>query len=237
MAAEAISQPPKIFISYSRQDEQVADKIVANLDSLGIPVWLDRREIQPGDSFLEKMNQGIGQASYVLVLFSNSSLQSKWVTREWASALANQSTTLIPILLEDGAIPPLLQDIVYIDFVSDHEKGLVNLANFFDQELSVITLVKGRRGSASIPLHKASRRELRVVAQKCMNETKIMDFLFDMEIDPGEIGGSSLNNRLTNLLHYVNRDGMLKDFAIWLSNERKKCVEYQLEQVRQGEFT
>jgi TIR domain len=227
----------KVFISYSRQDEQVADRIVSNLDGLGLDVWVDRREIQPGDSFLNKMNQGLGSANYILVLFSNASLQSQWVEREWMSGLANHGTTLIPIRLESEAIPPLLKDIVYIDFVQDQQKGLESLKSFFQREFSLVPLSPqdvSRRDSIPLLLQEATRRELRLVAQRCVSEDNFMSFLFDEDIDPSAIGGNSLNERLVNLLHFTNTEGILKDFAVWLNRERKRCVENQLKLIRQG---
>ena len=226
---------PKIFISYSHQDSQIADNIVSALDSLGLSVWLDRREIKLGDSFLEKMNQGLGSANYVLVLFSNSALKSQWVTREWMSSLASQSTIIIPILLENGAIPPLLKDIIYINFVTDPQKGLKELTEFFQREFSAAFAPQSRRGNdaTTILLQSAKLREIRLVAQKCMVQKDFLAFLFDEDIDQDEIGGDSLNERLINLLHHTKTQGTLRDFLVWLSREKGRCVEHQLKLIRE----
>jgi hypothetical protein len=229
---------PHIFISYSRQDSQVADKIVDALDSLGLPVWIDRREIMPGDSWIERVDQALSNSNYVLVLFSHKARESSNVSIEWQSALARQ-TTLIPILLENGAIPSLLQSIVYIDFASDISKGLESLQSFFRREFSSFPISSTtRRGSPPISLQAVSRRELRLVAQKCLNETIFLAFLWDEGIDKGEVEGSSFNSfneRLVRFLHYLGEEDRIEDFAIWLSRERRKCVESQLKQLRQTE--
>ena len=171
MRAENNMTKPKVFISYSRQDIQIADKIVSALDSLGLSVWIDRREIKLGDSFVEKINQGLGSANYVLVLFSNAAIKSQWVTREWMSSLASQSTIIIPILLENGAIPPLLKDIPYINFVTDPQKGLKELTEFFQREFSAAFAPQSRRGNdaTTILLQSAKLREIRLVAPAIPN--------------------------------------------------------------------
>lgn len=77
-----------IFISYTHQDADAARAIRSALDGAGLKPWLDEREISPGDSFLKCMNDGLTVADYVVVLFSQASLQSHWVEREWMSSLA-----------------------------------------------------------------------------------------------------------------------------------------------------
>src|ERR1700734_1225929 len=104
----------KIFISYSRVNAADAEEVYDALSEVGLSPWLDRVEIKPGDSFLDRLNDGLSDASYLLLLLSESSLGSRWVTREWLSALASDKTVVMPILLEDVELPPLLRDITYV---------------------------------------------------------------------------------------------------------------------------
>ena len=121
----------KIFISYSHQDIVIADLIVKTLEEVGLSPWIDRTEIQPGDSFVERINQGLAKASYAILLLSQTSTASRWVSREWMSTLADDQTVLLPIVIEDCEIPPLLRDIIYIDLRSNIDAGLSRLRFFF----------------------------------------------------------------------------------------------------------
>ncbi|CAN1212791.1 TIR domain-containing protein [Tumidithrix helvetica PCC 7403] len=232
------SSAPKVFISYSRKDAEIADRIIDALDATGLSVWVDRREIKPGDSFLEKMSQGIGNANYILALFSDAARQSRWVTREWMAGLANESTTLIPVRLETGAIPALLKDIVYFDFVKDLQQGLEEIKSFFQKELGINRSPQNYRSPLIpppiSPLLKVSRRELRLVAKQCVRDIEFMSFLYDADIDEGDIAGNSLNERLINLLHYTKTEGIDSEFADWLYKEKKRCVDNHLKLISEG---
>ena len=227
-------QAGKIFISYTHADSASARRIADALKRAGLEPWIDQEEIGPGDSFLEKMNAGLAASAYVLLLMSAAALASRWVNREWMSTLARQGTVLLPLLLEKCPLPPLLTDIVYIDFSNDFETGLRQLMEFFQRESRPATApVEGRRGPlAAANLRGCSRRELRLVAQHCLDEPAFQAFLFDAEIEPGRIVGNSLHEKLVALLHITVTEGVLEHFADWLSRERPRCVTQQLEQVR-----
>lgn len=225
----------KIFISHSSEDEDAACEIVALLTSAGLEPWLDLQEITPGDSFLERMNEGLRDASYVLVLLSSASISSRWVNKEWMAALASGSSILIPLLLETVEVPPLLRDVVYIDF-RDRSSGAEQLLSFFRRELSPVGTLEAERpeirGMAPDILGTLSPRELRLIASACLTNTALDAFLIDAELNPGDIGGSSLNDRINSLLHKVNREGIAVSFAEWLSLEQPNCFERNLVKVR-----
>lgn len=221
----------RVFISYSHEDATTAEAIAAQLAHLGLGVWIDKNEVRPGDSFLARMNEGLAAASYVVLLVSASSSQSRWVRREWMAALASKGTVVLPALLPDGEMPPLLRDIVYLDFRSSTEAGLKQLAEFFLRELQktgVPDLAEFTRGLVG-PL---SAREARLVAINCLNEYHFLSFLNDAKMSPGEIGGSALNERIVNLLHAVSQRGMLQQFVSWMAEEDPHCFDFQLNRVR-----
>src|SRR5947209_7479883 len=108
----------KILISYSHSDQLIADRIQQHLSERGLDPWIDRKEIQPGQSFIQGMNTIVGDAAYVLVLFSEASQNSFWMNREWMSALAGR-VPVMPVLLPGGELPPLLKDVIAFDLRTD----------------------------------------------------------------------------------------------------------------------
>src|SRR5262245_23370587 len=116
-----------IFVSYSWKDSDVANEVVSRLRDNGFAAWIDRGEVRPGQSFVTQINQKLKEASYLVLLISPSSMASHWVTAEWAYALDNHSTVLIPILVAPCELPPLLRTVIHIDMVQDRQRGLSQL--------------------------------------------------------------------------------------------------------------
>jgi len=117
-----------IFISHRKSDLTTAEKLSIELSKRGHNVWLDEWKIQLGDSIIEKINEGLEGASYLIVCYSSAGIMSPWMTREWMSGLARQLNTssvkLIPVLLSGGEPPAILADIKYADLVNDWPRGI-----------------------------------------------------------------------------------------------------------------
>lgn len=118
-----------IFISYNHHDRYFAERLARDLRDAGFSVWWDQWEIKVGDSIIEKVNQGIHGSAYLAVVLSPHSVRSDWVKREVGSALMNQLSakrriTVLPLLIADCEIPPLLREIKRAEFRQDYESGL-----------------------------------------------------------------------------------------------------------------
>ncbi len=118
----------KIFISHSSKDKEFVWKLAADLRLNQIDVWYDDWELNWGDSIVEKIQKGIYESSFQIIVLSPNSIESKWVKEELNAAimiqLKNQSTFVLPILYKDCEIPSFLKDKKYVDFRKDYRKGL-----------------------------------------------------------------------------------------------------------------
>ena len=78
-----------IFISYNHNDEQLVDMIARRLElEFGRDnIFYDKWSMQPGDSIIGKMNEGLEQFTTFFYFLSPNSLTSKMVAKEWQSAL------------------------------------------------------------------------------------------------------------------------------------------------------
>jgi hypothetical protein len=223
------SSVPRIFISYAHVDSERANEVHAALTAAGFDPWIAHREIRPGDSFLERMNEGLGGAAYVLVLLSEAAKGSRWVTREWMSALAAESTIVVPVILDDTEPPPLLRDIVHFK-IDRSNRGIAEIVAFFQREVQAPKppRVRGQQRPNRV-LQSASPRQLRLIANRCLDEAALKSFCFDAEVDMSRLQGTSLQERLISLLHTVTDEGLLASFSGWLEIERKRCVQHSLE--------
>jgi hypothetical protein len=130
---DLLKLPPKVFISYSHADRGFVEKLAYELAQNRIVVWWDEWEIRVGDSLLQKIEYGITNTSYLVVILSNNSVSSAWVQEELRAALTRQlaerKTIVLPVLLDDCEIPLFLRDKKYADFRKDHDFGLENLVH------------------------------------------------------------------------------------------------------------
>ena len=120
-----------VFISHRRSDTTVAEKLAERIKSDGHQVWFDEWGIDIGDSIVERMNEGLEGAAYLVLCYSSDGVIAPWISREWMSALARQldghHVKVLPVLLTGGSPPAILADIKYADLVSDWDKGMQQL--------------------------------------------------------------------------------------------------------------
>jgi tetratricopeptide (TPR) repeat protein len=83
------------------------------LVSKGLSVWWDR-DIQPGDSFEELIDEQILKANCVIVVWSHTSINSRWVKNEALEGL--DRNILVPVLIDDVRIPVAFKQSHTVDF-------------------------------------------------------------------------------------------------------------------------
>jgi hypothetical protein len=118
-----------VFISYSHADAGFAESLAANIfKKAKTSVWIDRWELNVGDSLIRRIEEAITEASAIVVVLSKASVESEWVRKELSAGLIREleekRVVVLPILLEDCAIPLFLRDKKYADFRKDFDTGL-----------------------------------------------------------------------------------------------------------------
>lgn len=117
-----------IFISYSHNDKKFVDQFAAQLVKHHVNVWVDRWELNIGDSILEKVQEAIDESSALLVVLSKSSSASEWCKKEINGAflkeLEEKRVFVLPVLLEDCDIPLFVRGKLYADFRTSFDEGL-----------------------------------------------------------------------------------------------------------------
>lgn len=111
-----------VFISYSRSDSAVAEKLYASLTAQGRRVWFDRNNLTEGGNFMEEIRKAIRTAKYFIPILSdnvqNEKGESHVYRNEWDTAIEvaiSMGRTFIIPLAEEGfdfyraAIPEKLQ--------------------------------------------------------------------------------------------------------------------------------
>jgi hypothetical protein len=89
---------PSVFVSYSSKDHFFVEVASIKLSEAGIDVWRDKRLLRAGGDWRNGIESGVTNSSAVLVVLSRSSVESPYVTFEWAYGLG-KGKTVIPIRL------------------------------------------------------------------------------------------------------------------------------------------
>ena len=120
-----------VFISHSSLDKEFATRLSEDLREFGHDPWLDEWEIHVGDCIPTRISEGIEQAQYMVLVLTRSAVESEWVDREWKAKywqeVESGSTSVLPVLLEDCELPPLIRSRRYADFRQNYATGLVRL--------------------------------------------------------------------------------------------------------------
>lgn len=93
----------QIFISYKSEDREDKCKPLAEkLKSEGFETWFDEQGIEGGDDdWFGTIRQNLEQAFVVIVIVTRKSLESHYITYEWAYA-KGLGLTVIPLLYEEN---------------------------------------------------------------------------------------------------------------------------------------
>lgn len=102
-----------VFLSHSSKDKPFVRALRERLYSI-CDTFFDETDIMPGQSISARLNEGLGHTNLLVLLYSQHSAQSGWVTKEWASML-HMDKPLVVVRLDTTPIPPLLKDLKYIE--------------------------------------------------------------------------------------------------------------------------
>ncbi len=108
-----MDSPRKVFLSYRSVDRDRVREVAAQLRNHGVDAWLDMWEIQPGDNFVAKINEGLDQCDCGVIFLSNGSAAGAWHQEEITilkTLFVDEKRPLIPVLLDAGVkVPPILR--------------------------------------------------------------------------------------------------------------------------------
>jgi hypothetical protein len=120
-----------VFVSHRGTDATEAERLASRLRDAGHEVWLDSWKLEAGASIVDRINDGLKNATHLILCYSSSGIDTEWIKREWQPALAlqlaGQGVKIIPVRLTGGSPPPILADIFFIDLTTDWGVGVQRL--------------------------------------------------------------------------------------------------------------
>jgi TIR domain len=112
------------FISHASEDKDaVARPLAEGLQAAGYDVWFDEYDLEPGDSLREKIDQGLANSRFGIVVLSRKFFEKNWTKAELDGLMARQT------IGSERVILPVWHEIdaAYLDSVSPMLAGLVGL--------------------------------------------------------------------------------------------------------------
>ncbi len=102
MSESCDDEQPTVFVSYARQDLDVARRIVLLLQLLPVNIYWDQH-LRAGEAVERALQEALDLAACVVVLWSSISAGSKWVQIEAADA--DDRDIIVPVRLDSAKLP------------------------------------------------------------------------------------------------------------------------------------
>ena len=138
-----------VFVSYNREDSAFVDQLAKRLVMLKHNLWIDRWEMNVGDSLISKIQNALTESDAILVILSRRSVASEWCRKELNSGLIREleekRVLVLPCVIDDCEIPLFLREKLYADFRCNPVDALNQVHNAL---LRVTNTQQGRDGSS-----------------------------------------------------------------------------------------
>src|SRR5262245_63771846 len=116
--AGAVGQNLKVFISYSRKDEEFAQELLSGLQLVGFEPYLDKHDIAAGENWEQRLGRLIEAADTVVYVISPNAVASERCAWE-VERTVTLKKRLLPIVwrrVDEAQVPPRLKQLNYLFF-------------------------------------------------------------------------------------------------------------------------
>ncbi|MEO5350225.1 MAG: toll/interleukin-1 receptor domain-containing protein [Magnetococcus sp. YQC-3] len=114
-----------VFLSHSSEDKEIVTEAAERLRAAGLRVWFDADSIEVGDIIPAEIEEGLKGSKRLVLFMSPDAMASEWVNMErYAIYFRNTEKVkrpIIPVMLRDCEIPPLLASVKYLDLRTPNE--------------------------------------------------------------------------------------------------------------------
>jgi len=121
----------KVFISYVREDYNIAKKLYDDLKIAGITPWMAKEDLLPGEKWKSSIDRAIKDSNYFIALFSSNSLSKTGYFHkevktafEYFDTMPSTEIYLLPVRLDNTEPSEELKDLQWTDIFPSYEIGL-----------------------------------------------------------------------------------------------------------------
>jgi hypothetical protein len=141
IAKESIKARGQVFLSYSRQDGDVAENINNHLTRDGFKVWFDKNNLEVGQDWNLEIVWAIRQSAAIIILLSSQSVNKRGYFQkelkrslEVAEEVPEGEIYILPVKLDDCAVPEALTKYQWCQY--QDEKGYDQLSRALEKVLN-----------------------------------------------------------------------------------------------------
>mgnify|MGYP001478792925 CR=1 FL=1 len=237
-----------VFISYSHEDSDIVEKIAAYLVKENIHIWIDKWEINYGDSLIQKIQTAVTEASVLLIMLSKTSVQSEWCKKELTAGLLREleekRVVTIPVLLQDCEIPIFLREKYYADFRTDFDTSIRKLQDSLLKNVDVtLNRVQNDKYLIDWAIDNGLKDESFFLNIDSVSFSKDSEYsvLCTLEVIGNDVITELYKKSIQHNAEYILIDELLKslldmdsknDFRIFLDNNKPKHYYFDLRDSR-----
>lgn len=203
-----------VFISYSRHDTQIMQRVRDDLRGHGLELWTDEA-MQPGNpSWQDTIEEAIENAGCIVVILSPHAKKSRWVREEMRYAEA-QNVRIFPILAEGSAkrsVPFGFLTAQWVDIrqESDYMPTIKRLAGTIRFHLGLESINEDQRNRTGVNL---DTNTVRAVGEKTPTR-EVPNPLFPPDISKAIMVLQNRENKWWRRVDAINHLGELRDVRV-----------------------
>lgn len=142
----------QIFLSYAHDDLQEAEKLYAKLVKEGYKIWMDKKNILPGEIWEHRILEAIDQSDFFIFCLSESSIQRRGVLQKelkfaldkWEEKLEDD-IYLIPVKFEECESPESLKKLQWVELYEQDGFNKLNQALKKQKDKQTESKIKKKR--------------------------------------------------------------------------------------------
>ena len=159
----------RVFISYAREDYEIAKKIYDSLTEISIiNPWIDQESLLPGIDWEYEIFDKIGKSRFVIVVLSNKSIDKTGFFQSEIQKAVKRFLTfpqkkilLIPVRVENCVPPNLIENLHYLDLFNDFDNAMKKL---------IRTIISTWNKELTVEKKHLKSKEIKLIQEKNKNE-------------------------------------------------------------------
>ena len=133
---------PQVFLSYAREDKELADRLYEDLNRARFSAWMDVRKLLPGQNWPRAIETAIESSDFFIACFSSRSVRKKGgfqaevrYALDCARQLPLDEIYVVPVRLDSCEVPRTIQsEFQYVDLYPDWDAGVQLLLQMLRRE-------------------------------------------------------------------------------------------------------
>lgn len=231
-----------VFINHASEDKVFARQLADELTKQGLKVWFDEMTLKLGDRLSEKIDQGLRDSRFGIVIFSQAFFNKSWTRHELEGLVYKE-------LSSGKTILPIWHNVTVADVAqfspSLANKLAVSSQNGMSQIVSQIMDVVRPNSYATqssdsnqgkivnhyyAPLKmntydnessgQVSKSHLREIITNYFSSTELRTIAFDLDVDYESFSGRGKSETAIDLIQFLERRGRLNELVAIIRSQR-----------------